>query len=41
MTTQTTDFYTSAADLYLGFVDASLNANERIARFARVWMGED
>ena len=40
MTTQTTDFYTSAADLYLGLVDASLTANQRIARFARVWLEE-
>ena len=40
MTTQPADLYTSAADLYLGLVDASLNANERIARFARVWIEE-
>jgi hypothetical protein len=31
---------TTARDLYLGWVDASLDANERFARFARVWIDE-
>ena len=31
---------TTARDLYLGWVDASFNANERFARVARVWLDE-
>ena len=30
----------TARDLYLGWIDASLNANERFARLARVWIDE-
>jgi hypothetical protein len=33
-------FMSTARDLYLGWVDASLDANERIARVARVWIDE-
>jgi hypothetical protein len=46
MTTETTTPNTAetvigtARDLYLGWVDASLDANERIARVARVWIDE-
>ncbi|MBI2760197.1 MAG: hypothetical protein HYX51_02080 [Chloroflexi bacterium] len=32
--------YTGAADFYLGLVDASLTANERMAKVARVWIDE-
>ena len=30
----------AAADLYLGWVNASLTANERMARVARIWIDE-
>jgi hypothetical protein len=46
MTTETTTsnaaetLIGTARDLYLGWVDASLDANERIARVARVWIDE-
>lgn len=33
-------FAATAADLYLGWVDASLTANERMARVARAWLDE-
>ncbi len=35
-----TTMYDTAKDLYLGWVDASINANERFARLARVWIDE-
>lgn len=35
-----TTMYGTAKDLYLGWVDASINANERFARLARVWIDE-
>lgn len=37
---QTTQMYDTATNLYLGWVDASLNANERFARIARTWIDE-
>jgi len=46
MTTETatpnpaTTYLATARDLYLGWVDASLHANERFARVARVWIDE-
>lgn len=41
MTTETpAAMYAGATDLYLGWVDASLTANERAARVARVWLDE-
>jgi hypothetical protein len=35
-----TRMYDSATNLYLGWIDASLTANERLARVARVWIDE-
>jgi hypothetical protein len=40
VTDATTNFYATARNLYLGLVDASLQANERAARIARVWIDE-
>lgn len=41
MVTETTNgIYDTAKNLYLGWVDASLNANERFARVARVVLDE-
>ena len=36
----TETFVTTTRDLYLGWLDASVNANERFARVARVWIDE-
>ena len=36
----TATMYGTAKDLYLGWMDASINANERFARLARVWTDE-
>ena len=36
----TTRIYDTATNLYVGWVDASLAANERFARVARVWLDE-
>ena len=36
----TSRFYEGATNLYLGWIDASLNANERWARVAHVWIDE-
>jgi hypothetical protein len=36
----TTRIYDTAANLYLGWLDASLTANERLARVARAWIDE-
>src|SRR5215207_11216043 len=33
-------FMSTTRDLYLGWVDASIDANERFARVARVWIDE-
>jgi hypothetical protein len=38
--TATTDLYATGRDLYLSWVDASLQANERMARVARTWLDE-
>ena len=38
--TATTDLFANGRDLYLSWVDASLQANERIARVARAWLDE-
>lgn len=41
MVTETTNgIYDTARNLYLGWVDASLNTNERVARVARVVIDE-
>jgi hypothetical protein len=40
MTTDTARIYDTAANIYLGWVDASINANERFARIARIWLDE-
>lgn len=34
------NYYATTKNLYFGWVDASLNANERFARIARVWIDE-
>jgi hypothetical protein len=40
VTESTTNYYATATNLYLGWVDASLHTNERLARVARVWLDE-
>ena len=40
VTDSSTNYYATAKNLYVGWVDASLNANERFARFARVCIDE-
>lgn len=39
-TTPATRAYATASDLYLGWVNATVDANERIARVARIWIDE-
>jgi hypothetical protein len=40
VTESATNYYATASNLYLGWVDASLHTNERLARVARVWIDE-
>lgn len=40
VTDNSTNYYATAKNLYFGWVDASVNANERFARVARVWIDE-
>ncbi|MGE0542335.1 MAG: hypothetical protein AB7R89_19385 [Dehalococcoidia bacterium] len=40
VTESATNYYATATNLYLGWVDASLHTNERLARVARVWIDE-
>ena len=40
VTESATNYYATATNLYLGWVDASLHTNERLARVAQVWIDE-
>lgn len=40
VTESATNYYATATNLYLGWVDASLHTNERLAHVARVWIDE-